>query len=91
MSERQEAFMRIVVLIVAGIILGLWKALIQLLVLFHWIMVVCTNKRIKELAEFCHIWNCQVYVYLKYVTFATNKRPFPFENLAAVDKTDLSG
>ncbi len=90
MSERKEAFMRILVMIVSGIILGFWKALIQVLVMFHWIMVVITDKRIKELAEFCHIWNCQVYVYLKYLTFATNKRPFPFESLATVDQPDLS-
>jgi len=90
MSERQEAFMRILVMIVSGIILGIWKGLIQLIVLFHWIVVVVTNKRNKELAEFCHIWNCQIYSYLKYLTFATNKRPFPFESLSTVDKTDLS-
>jgi len=91
MSERNEAFMKILVLIVSGILLGLWEALVQFLVFIHWIMVVFTDKRIKELAEFCHIWNCQVYAYLKYLTFATNKRPFPFENLATVDQTDLSG
>ena len=90
MSERNEAFMRILVLIVTGILLGLWKALIQFLVVVHWFVVVFTDKRNKELAEFCHIWNCQVYVYLKYMTFATNKRPFPFENLASIDQTDLS-
>ena len=88
MSERNEAFMRILVLFVTGIILGLWRALIQFLVLVHWFVVVFTDERVEELAEFCHVWNCQVYAYLKYMTFVTNKRPFPFESLARADKTE---
>jgi sorbitol-specific phosphotransferase system component IIC len=89
MTERTEALMRIVVVIVTGIILGLWRGLIQILSIIHWIIILITNKRVKELARFCHIWNCQVYVFLKYVTFATNKRPFPFDKLAKVDPADF--
>jgi sorbitol-specific phosphotransferase system component IIC len=89
MDERQEALMRILVGIVTGIILALWRGLIQVISIFHWIYVLITNKRIKELAKFCHIWNCQVYMFLKYMTFATNKRPFPFDKLAKVDKADF--
>ena len=89
MSERTEALMRIVVFIVSGIILGLWKALIEIVVLIHWIVVMITGKRIKGLAEFAHIYNSQVYAFLKYMTFATNKRPFPFTELAKVDKAEL--
>lgn len=82
MSERKEAFFRILVLIVSGIILGIWKGLIQLLSLFHWIYVLISNKRIKKLAEFCEIWNSQIYIFLKYMTFVSNYRPFPFTKLA---------
>jgi len=89
MSERTEALMRIVVLIVTGIILSLWKSLVQILVVFHWIVVIITGKRIKGLTEFCHIFNCQMYAFLKYMTFATNKRPFPFNSLAKVDKVEV--
>ncbi|MAG15956.1 hypothetical protein CMO88_02750 [Candidatus Woesearchaeota archaeon] len=89
MSERTEALMRIVVIIVSGIILSLWKGLIQILVLVHFVMILVTGKRSKELAEFSHIWNCQIYTFLKYATFATNKRPFPFTELAKVDKAEV--
>ncbi len=88
-DERYEALMRIVVLIVSGIILGLWRGLIQVLSIVHWIWVLISDKRIKELARFCHIWNCQIYAFLKYMTFATNKRPFPFARLAKVDRADF--
>ena len=89
MEERTEALMRIVVLIVSGIILGLWKGLVQLIALIHWIVIVITGKRVEGLAEFCHIWNCQMYAFLKYMTFVTNIRPFPFSKLAGIDKIDL--
>jgi len=89
MSERTEALMRIVVFIVSGFILSLWKTLIELIVVIHWVVVIITGKRIKDLAEFSHIFNCQMYAFLKYMTFATNKRPFPFAELAKVDKAEL--
>ena len=82
MGERVEALMRIVVAIVSGIILGIWKALIQLLAIVHWIIVIITGKRNKGIAEFSEIWNTQIYIFLRYMTFVTNERPFPFESLA---------
>ncbi|NQU98639.1 DUF4389 domain-containing protein [Candidatus Woesearchaeota archaeon] len=81
MSERVEALMRIVVSIISGIILGLWKALIQIIALIHWIIAIITGKRMRDLANFCEIWNSQVYIYLRYLTFVSNKRPFPFSSL----------
>lgn len=89
MTERKEALMRIVVGIVSGIILSVWKIVVQVLSIFHWIVVLVNKKRNKTFAEFCHIWNCQVYAFLKYMTFATNKRPFPFNPIAKVDKVDM--
>jgi len=81
MYERTEALMRIVVLIITGIILGLWKALIQILVVVQLVIVMIVSTKNKELANFCDIWNKQVYAYLRYVAFVNNKRPFPFGKL----------
>lgn len=81
MSERKEAFMRVVVLIISGIILSIWKFLIKVLVFFHWIVAIITGKRYKDLSEFCEIWNTQVYIFLRYISFVSNKRPFPFRNI----------
>jgi len=89
MSERTEAFMRIIVLIITGLILSVWRVLIEVIVIVHWLMVLITGKRNRGLADFCHIWNAQVFIFLKYITFASNKRPFPFENLGKVDKLDM--
>jgi len=81
MGERTEALMRILVGLISGIVLGLWKALIQLLGIVHWIIVIFTGKRNKDIAKFCEIWNTQIYIFLRYMTFVTNERPFPFNNL----------
>jgi len=81
MTERVEALMRIVVAIISGIILGIWKMLVQILAIVHWFMVIITAKRNKEIAEFSEIWNTQMYIYLRYLTFVTNERPFPFNGL----------
>jgi len=80
-SERTEALMRILVLIVSGIILAIWHALIKILVVIHWFIAIFTNKRNKGIAEFCEIWNTQIYVFFRYMTFVTNERPFPFNGI----------
>ncbi len=81
MSERTESLMRIIVGIVSGIILSLWKGLIQILGVVHWFITIFTGKRNKDLAEFSEIWNTQIYIFLRYMTFITNERPFPFNSL----------
>ena len=81
MGERAEAWMRIIVGIISGIILAIWKTLIQILGIVHWIIVVFSGKRNRGIAEFSEIWNSQIYVFLRYMTFVSNKRPFPFDVL----------
>jgi len=81
MGERIEVLMRIVVAIISGIVLSLWKGLVQILAVIHWFIVIITGKRNKGIAEFSEIWNTQAYVFLRYINFVTNKRPFPFTNL----------
>lgn len=80
-SERKEILWRVFIGIVSGIILGVWGYLIFVLTIFNWVYVLITDKRMKQVAEMCEIWNTQVYTYLGYLTMITNKRPFPFNEL----------
>jgi len=80
-TERKEAWMRIVVLIVSGIILSVWKSLIQIIVVFHWLYSIFSGKRSKDLANFCGIYNTQKFKFLQYMTFVHNNRPWPFTKL----------
>lgn len=82
MSERKEAFMRIIVGIVTGVILGIWAYLIYALVFVNFIVTIFTGKRVKDLAKFSEIWNTQSYTFVRYMTFVSNQRPMPFKPLA---------
>ena len=81
MGERAEIFMRIVVAIVTGIILAVWKWLIAIFFVINWIYVLFAGKRLKQLADMSEIWNTQWYIFQRYLIFVTNRRPFPFTKL----------
>jgi hypothetical protein len=85
-EERKEAWFRIIVAIVSGIVLGLWKGLIQILVIIHWLVVVFSGKRNKDLALFCEYFNTEVYKFIRYMSFVSNKRPFPFTEIERMSK-----
>jgi len=85
-SERKEAWFRIIVLIISGVILGVWKVLIQILAIVNWIIVVFSGKRNKDMADLCEYWNTEIYKYLRYLTFVSNVRPFPFSNVERMSK-----
>ncbi|MFH1711090.1 MAG: DUF4389 domain-containing protein [Nanoarchaeota archaeon] len=81
MGERVEVLMRIVVAIVTGIILGVWKILIQLFFITNFIWTLISGKRIEQLATMSETWNTQKYTFMRYLLFVTNERPFPFNPL----------
>lgn len=81
-SENKEALMRIIVAIIAGIVLGIWKVLVVALIIINFLITLFTGKRNKEIAEFCEIWNTQLYVFMRYITFVNNERPFPFGKMS---------
>lgn len=84
--EQQEALFRIIVAIISGIILEVWKYLIYALAILNWIITLFAGKRNKEIASFSEYWNTEVYKFIRYMTFVSNKRPFPFSNLEKISK-----
>ena len=81
MRERTEALMRIIVAVVSGIILWVWFILIKIFILVNFTWTLIAGKRIRDVAELSEMWNTQKYVFVKYMIFLTNERPFPFEKL----------
>ena len=80
-SERKEAWMRIVVAIVSGIVLGVWEYFILILGVINFFYTIFKGKRIKELAKMSEIWNTQKYIFQRYMIFESSFRPFPFTKL----------
>jgi len=90
MGNRLEAILRIPIGFVCGLMLGIWKVVVQVVVLIHFVYAIITGKRNKGMAEFCNKWVTYAYNYLRYMTFTTNKRPFPFEDFGPEkDKVDM--
>jgi hypothetical protein len=80
-EERREAGMRIPVGIVSGIIIYVWAYLICVFFIINFVYKIFTGKRLDELSSMSETWNTQNYHFTRYMTFCTNKRPFPFEEL----------
>ena len=81
MDERKEILMRIFVMIVSGIILGIWRYFIFAISFVNWIYTLFRGKRLKEISNLSEVWNTQIYTFLRYLTLVSNDRPFPFRNL----------
>jgi len=84
--EKREAWFRIIVLIVSGIILSVWSYLILVLGIVNFFIAIFSGKRNKEIAEFSEYWNTETYKFYRYVTFVTNQRPFPFSSMEKISK-----
>lgn len=80
-KRRGETWMRIIVAIVSGITLGVWRYLIFVFGVINFFYGIFTGKRIKELADLSEIWNTQWYNFQRYMIFMTHTRPFPFTSL----------
>ena len=80
-KEMNEAWMRIPVLIVSGIVLEIWGYLIALFAFLNFLYTIFYGKRLKEMARMSEVWLTQFYFFGRYMTFNSNKRPFPFEKL----------
>jgi hypothetical protein len=85
-NERKEGWFRIIVLIVSGIILSVWGALIKLLIVVSFLITIVAGKRNKDIAEFSEYWNTEAYKFIRYMTFVNNVRPFPFSSIKRMSR-----
>jgi hypothetical protein len=85
-SERKEAWMRILVAIISGIILKLWGIAVFIVAVINWLIAIFSGKRNKSLADFCEPWNTEMYKYMRYLDSVSNKRPFPFSDVERMSK-----
>lgn len=86
MSDRKEAWFRIIVAVISGAILHVWSGLVGILFVLNWLITIFSGKRGKGIAEFCEYWNTEMYKFFRYMTFVSNKRPFPFTSLEKMSK-----
>ena len=85
-TERKEGWFRILVMIVSGILLGLWSYVVFFVAFINFVVTVFSGKRHRALAEFCEPWNTESYKYVRYMSFMSNKKPFPFSGTERMSK-----
>ncbi|MFA5071631.1 MAG: DUF4389 domain-containing protein [Candidatus Pacearchaeota archaeon] len=85
-GERKEAWFRIIVAVISGAILSVWANLTWILLVLNWLVTIFSGNRSKGMAEFCEYWNTEMYKFMRYITFVSNKRPFPFSSLERMSK-----
>ncbi len=86
MGERKEAFFRILVLVVSGIVLGLWGYFVFALAIVNWFIAVFAGRRNKSVADLAEYWNTEHYKFDRYMTGVSNTRPFPFTDAERISK-----
>jgi len=79
--EKKEVWMRIPIFIISGFILEAWGFFILIFALVQFILLLVENKKNKELLRMCSVYLIQLYIFMKYVTFLSDKRPSPFGDL----------
>ena len=52
----------------------------------NWFIVVFSGRRNRDLAELSEYWNTERYKFIRYLTFVSNVRPFPFSNVERMSK-----
>ncbi len=80
-SERREAWMRIPIAIVSGFILEVWGFFIFCFAIAQLVIILVEGKKNKDLLKMSQVYLIQLYTFVKYITFISNERPFPFEDL----------
>ncbi|HLA23059.1 MAG TPA: DUF4389 domain-containing protein [Candidatus Nanoarchaeia archaeon] len=90
MSERKEAFMRLLIGIISGITMAVWKWLVYVFIILNLFYTLIKGKRSKELSNLSEVWNTQWYIFWRYMIFLSNRRPFPIGHLEKnISKHDL--
>jgi len=79
--EKKEAWMRIPICIISGFILYVWGFFVLIFALVQFILILSKDKKNKELSRMCDVYLIQLYTFVRYVTFLSDKRPFPFGEL----------
>lgn len=76
-----EVLMRVPVGIISGVILYVWGIFIFCFAIVQLILILVKDKKEEELLKICDRYVIQINIFLKYITFIEDKRPFPFADL----------
>jgi len=73
--------MRIPVFILSGMILHVWGFFILIFSLVQLVLLLVGDKKEEEFTSISRKFSNQIYFFFKYITFLSEKKPFPFEKI----------
>jgi hypothetical protein len=73
--------MRIPVFIVSATILKVWGFFILMFALVQFILIILKKKKEKEFLSMSTMFSEQVYCFMRYITFISEEKPFPFSKI----------
>jgi len=78
MKNKRDIWMRIPVFILSGMILYVLGFFILIFSLVQLVLLLLEKKKEKEFVRISSIFSNQIYIFFKYITFLSEKQPFPF-------------
>ncbi|VVB83512.1 Uncharacterised protein [uncultured archaeon] len=78
MKRKKSVWMRIPIFIVSGAILHIWGFFACIFALVQMILMLAGKKKEKELLRINAMFSSQIYIFFKYISFLSEKKPFPF-------------
>lgn len=81
MKNKKSVWMRIPIFIVSGIILHVWGCFVLIFSLVQLVLLLVGEKKEKEFSNFSSLFSNQIYIFFKYITFLSEKKPFPWGKL----------
>jgi Domain of unknown function (DUF4389) len=80
-TEKRETLLRIPIAIISGAILEVWGFFIFCFAIAQFALMLAEGKKNKEILKMCKVYLMQLYCFVKYITFISDDRPFPFGDL----------
>ncbi len=81
MKDKRDVWMRIPVFIISGAILHVWGCFIFIFALVQLILILLKEKKEREFVNMFVMFSEQLYCFMKYITFLSEEKPFPFAKL----------
>lgn len=79
--KAQEVWMRIPVFIISGAILYIWGIFMLCFSIAQFVIILIDDKKNRDLIRWCHLFNIQAYDFLNYISFVSERKPFPFGHI----------
>ena len=85
-KQTNDILWRLLVFIISGIVLDIWGWVVFIFLLVNWFIVIFSGKRNNDIGMFSNYWAAEVQRFVKYLSFETNEKPFPFNELVSLKR-----